>query len=140
RHGTWPCGPGSDRSRSRFNGTEPSPRKAPMRSVAARASASPALVRSGATRPFSCSNCPAATSSGSIHGAASFIASLLTVRGILARIEVARHDRSVGEGIAVIHQAKYIMQYVMFDGDGHGANQRGTECRHHHVPDSPGIE
>src|SRR6516164_203325 len=54
-------------------GTEPSPRNAPMRSVAARTSARDACVRSGATRPRSCSSLAAAISSGSIQGVASFI-------------------------------------------------------------------
>ena len=47
-----------------------------MRSCAARTSESGAWVRSGATKPLRCNNAPAANSSGSTHGVASFIASL----------------------------------------------------------------
>src|SRR5271169_400477 len=50
-----------------------------MRSVAARTSLNDACVRSGATRPRLCSSCPAATSSGSIQGVASFMVWLLVL-------------------------------------------------------------
>src|SRR5947207_6919853 len=88
RHGTWPCGPGRDRSRSCLSGTEPSPRNAPIRSVAARTSGIEATVRSGATSPFSCSNLPAAISSGSIQGVASFMRVLRGLSDPLATVIV----------------------------------------------------
>src|SRR5215471_19434779 len=69
---------------------EPSPRNAPMRSTAARTSESGACVRSGATRPRLCNSCPAATSSGSIHGVASFIVSLPRLFSGLRRTDIAR--------------------------------------------------
>src|ERR1700751_3403895 len=57
-----------------------------MRSVAARTSLNDACVRSGATRPRLCSSCPAATSSGSIQGVASFMISLLVRLGGAGRL------------------------------------------------------
>src|SRR5689334_24230853 len=55
-----------------------------MRSVAARTSGIEATVRSGATSPFSCSNLPAATSSGSIHGVVASFMLLLPFDRVLA--------------------------------------------------------
>src|SRR5712691_1737256 len=96
-----------------------------MRSVAARTSAIPAVVRSGATSPFCCSNCPAAISSGSIQGAASFIAFLLMIADIILcrcgwradttrilaafvgdEVEFAASDRHRGEIIDEAHVTK----------------------------------
>src|SRR6516225_10926063 len=64
-----------------------------MRSVAARTSESDACVRSGAMRPRLCSSLPAATSSGSIQGVASFIASPPSSFGGLSRTDIGRRRR-----------------------------------------------